>query len=228
MTQHGPLNIETFIEPMFQENGLLLWPQGQTDCWLVDPGFSPQADALADAVAERGLKPRAILLTHCHADHLAGVRAVQQKLPGTPLWAPRDEQDMLGDANANLSAPFGFAVTAPAADRLLAPGERLGLGDVSWDVLDASGHSPGGLAFYCPAAGVVIVGDALFAGSIGRHDFPGSSQRRLLRNIREHLLTLPAKTVVYSGHGPTTTVAREKRYNPFVGQSALDQIGDED
>jgi glyoxylase-like metal-dependent hydrolase (beta-lactamase superfamily II) len=82
--------------------------------------------------------------------------------------------------------------------------------------------------YYCLVAGVVIVGDALFAGSIGRHDFPGSSQRRLLRNIRENLLTLPPETVVYSGHGPTTTVAREKRYNPFVGLGAADEVDDED
>jgi len=228
MTQHGPLNIETFVEPMFQENGLLLWPQGQADCWFVDPGFPPQPEALAAAVHQHGLKPQAILLPHCHADHLAGVRLLQQKLPGTPLWAPRDEEHMLGDANANLSAPFGFSVTAPPADRLLSPNEQLDLGGLSWTVLDVGGHSPGGLAYYCPAAGVVIVGDALFAGSIGRHDFPGSSQRRLLRNIRENLLTLPPETVVYSGHGPTTTVAREKRYNPFVGLGAADEVDDED
>jgi hydroxyacylglutathione hydrolase len=228
MTQHGPLNVETFVEPMFQENGLLLWPEGQTDCWLIDPGFSPQSDALAAAVLEEGLKPQAILLTHCHADHLAGVRTVQQKLPGTPLWVPRDEQHMLGDADANLSAPFGFGVTAPPADRLLSPGEDLQLGHLTWKVLDVGGHSPGGLAYYCPAAGIVIVGDALFAGSIGRHDFPGSSQRRLLQNIRRHLLTLPPETVVYSGHGPTTTIAREKRYNPFVGLGTSDQVDDED
>jgi hydroxyacylglutathione hydrolase len=228
MPQYGPLDIEVFVEPMFQENGLLLWPAGQADCWLVDPGFSPQADALAAAVLERRLRPQAILLTHCHANHLAGVRTVQQQLPGTQLWAPRDEQHMLGDANANLSAPFGVAVTAPQADRLLAPGEELRLGEVSWTVLDVGGHSPGGLAFYCPAAGVVIVGDALFAGSIGRHDFPGSSQRRLLRNIREQLLTLPPETIVYSGHGPTTTIARELRYNPFVGREASHDFDDED
>jgi hydroxyacylglutathione hydrolase len=228
MTQHGPLNVETFVEPMFQENALLLWPQGKTDCWLVDPGFDPQDEALAAEVEQHHLTPKAILLTHCHADHLAGVRALQQRLPATPLWAPRDEEHMLGDANANLSAPFGFGVTAPPADRLLKPGEQLQLGPLAWNVLDVGGHSPGGLAFYCPAAGIVVVGDALFAGSIGRHDFPGSSQRRLLRNIREHLLTLPPETIVYSGHGPTTTIAREKRYNPFVGLDAADPVDDED
>ncbi len=228
MNQHGSLNSETFIEPMFQENGLLLWPAGHRDCWIIDPGFPPQPDELAAAVTRRGLTARAILLTHCHADHLAGVRTVQQHLPGTPLWAPRDEAHMLGDASANLSAPFGVAITAPDADRLLAPGEQLDLGGLSWRVLDVGGHSPGGLAFYCAAAGVVVVGDALFAGSIGRHDFPGSSERRLLRNIRENLLSLPGETVVYAGHGPMTTIAREKRYNPFVGAGTLDLVGDED
>jgi hydroxyacylglutathione hydrolase len=216
MNTHGPLNAEVFVEAMFQENGLLLWPVAARECWIVDPGFAPQADELAAAVARRELTPQAIVLTHCHPDHVAGVEVIRAKRPDVPLWAPRDEAHMLDDPHANLSAQMGMSVVAPPADRLLAPGETLQLGELSWQVLDVSGHSPGGLAYYCRAAAVVLTGDALFAGSIGRYDFPGSSGDRLLKNIHEHLLTLPPETVVYSGHGPTTTIGRERRYNPFL------------
>ena len=216
MKKHGPLQIDVFIEPMFQENALLLWPADSADCWIVDPGFSPQPDDIAATVAKHNLVPKAILLTHCHVDHLAGVTPVMDKLPDAALWAPHDEEHMLGDAGNNLSASLGTPVTTPPANRLLVPGERLTLDSLIWQVLDVGGHSPGGLAFYCEQAGVVLTGDALFAGSIGRYDFPGSSGERLLENIRKNLLTLPAETIVYSGHGPTTTIGRERESNPFL------------
>ncbi len=221
MNTHGPLNVEVFVDPMFQENGLLLWPLDGQDCWIVDPSFPPQADELAAAVTERRLTLAAVLLTHCHVDHLAGTPVIRSKLPEAPLWAPRDEAHMLADATENLSASLGTPVTAPSAERLLASGDTLELGALRWQVLDVGGHSPGGLAFYCQPAGVVIVGDALFAGGIGRYDFPGSSGERLLNNIRENLLALPADTVVYSGHGPTTTIGRERDTNPYLRPGAV-------
>ena len=212
----GSLHVKTFVEAMFQENGYLLWPADQTDGWIVDPGFSPQPEELADAVRTRGLTLKLVLLTHCHPDHLAGVTTIRRRFPDAPLWAPRDEAHMLTDPQANLSASMGFPVVAPAADRLLASGDTLMLGELAWTVLDVSGHSPGGLAYYCQAAGVVLTGDALFADSIGRYDFPGSDGGRLLRNIRDNLLTLPSETVVYAGHGLPTTIGRERDHNPFL------------
>ncbi len=217
MHSHGLLRLAAFTEPMFGENGYLLWPADQSAAWIIDPGLPPQDRDIAAAIRENQLQPDAILLTHCHADHLAGAGPLAAAFPGLPLCAPRAEGHMLTDPEANLSSPFGFDIVAPAAARLLAPGDQLRLGPLAWEALDVSGHSPGGLAYYCPAAGVVLTGDALFASGIGRYDFPGSSGPRLLDNIHRHLLTLPPETVVYSGHGPATTIRVEHRHNPYLG-----------
>jgi glyoxylase-like metal-dependent hydrolase (beta-lactamase superfamily II) len=218
MKTHGSLHLAVFVDPMFQENGYLLWTRDGPDAWSVDPGFPPQPEQLAAAVGRHKLTLRAILLTHCHVDHIAGIDALRSAFPQVRLIAPAAEKHMLTDPDANLSTPFGSPVSTPPADQLVSPGDTLTLGKLTWQVLDVSGHSPGGTAYYCQDAGVVITGDALFAGGLGRTDFPGSQHERLLSNIRRHLLTLPDETVVYSGHGPATTIGDERETNPWVGQ----------
>ncbi len=214
--QHGPLTVAVAVDAMFQTNTLLLWPADGRDCWIVDPGFAPSAATVLDMIKRHELKPAAIVLTHGHVDHIAGVGEVREALPDVPILAPRDDAFMLPDAAANLSANMGLAVVAPPADREVAGGDTLALGQLTFQALDVGGHSPGGLAFHCPAAQLVITGDSLFAGGIGRTDFPGSDHQRLIGNIKDKLLTLPAETVVYSGHGPTTTIGRERDSNPFL------------
>jgi glyoxylase-like metal-dependent hydrolase (beta-lactamase superfamily II) len=201
---------------MFEVNTYLLWPDGNAHAWIIDPGLPPAAKEVQAASAKHKLTPQAILLTHCHADHIAGVGELCRAQPTLKIEAPRAEAHMLTDASANLSAPFGFDVTTPPADKLLAPGDTLMLGKLAWYALDVAGHSPGGLAYYCPEVGVVFTGDALFAGNIGRYDFPGSSGHKLLDNIRRHLLALPPETVVYSGHGLETTIGEERDGNPYL------------
>lgn len=213
MRTHGPLNIEIFVDNVFAENGLLLWCDDRPECWIVDPGFPPQPEEMAAAIEEHGLTPAAIMLTHCHPDHIVGVGPLRRLYPETPIAAPRGEEHMLTDPDANMSATMGVPITVPPADRLLEPGQVYKLGELEWKMLDVSGHSPAGLAFYCEEARVVIGGDALFSGGIGRYDFPGSSRERLLRNIVENLLSLPDETVLYSGHGGITTIGRERKNN---------------
>lgn len=170
-------------------------------------------------IDQNKLRPEAVVLTHAHADHIAGIPLVRSRYPDIPVYLARVEWSFLGDPRQNLSGLFGPGFGVEASDlRDLAEGQALELGVLRWRVLDTSGHSPGGRTLYCAAQSVAIVGDSLFAGSIGRTDFPHSDGPLLLRNIRTKLLTLPGATRVLSGHGPDTTIAEESASNPFVGR----------
>jgi glyoxylase-like metal-dependent hydrolase (beta-lactamase superfamily II) len=206
------MELHQFILGDFQTNAFVLIDGGE--CWLVDPGFEP--DELIDFIRGRDLTPTRILLTHGHADHIAGVNALLAAWPGVPVCCPAADAEMLTDAWANLSATLGMPITCPPADELLSPGAVLRMNELSWHVLDTSGHTAGGVSFYCPQAGIAITGDSLFAGGIGRTDFPGGDFDRLADNIRRNLYSLPPETKVYPGHGPASTIGAEKRLNPFV------------
>jgi len=206
------LTIDTLPLGPLETNCYVLTSAGV--CWLVDVGMWPRP--LIDFLRARGLTPECILLTHGHGDHIAGVEMVREHWPGVRLLCPAADADMLGDPQANLSGPFGFPMTAPPADRLVEPGEEMLCGELTLHVLDTSGHSPGGVSYYCPQAGVVLCGDALFAGGVGRSDIPGADGERLAANIRANLYTLPDDTRVLPGHGPESTIGAEKAGNPFV------------
>lgn len=217
------LTIETFVDTSFGENAYVVStletevPQPTFVGWVIDPSFSPQVDGLLAYVAERGIRIERIVLTHGHLDHIAGVDAVRKAHPAARVAIARQEHGALASAEENLSEHIGMPLVLQSRpDDDLNPMMDLKLGSLTWRILDVSGHSPGGRALYCPQAGVVFTGDALFAGSIGRTDFPGSDGRRLRANIRGNLYALPPETVVYSGHGPTTTIEIDRKSNPFV------------
>lgn len=193
---------------------------GRMPAWIVDAGFDPgPLIELAERCGgDRGLDVQAIVLTHAHLDHIAGVREVRSAFGGkVPVWIHRAEEKFPGDPKLNLSAGWpGAPISAPDPERLLDDNERLQLGNTIWEVRHVPGHAPGNVALYNAEAKVVIAGDALFAGSIGRTDLPGGDHDLLLLSIRDRLYSLPDETTVLPGHGPATTIGQEKRTNPFV------------
>lgn len=211
---HAPSAIHGLALGPFETNCYIVTAAGTTDCLIIDPGLNP--GEVIDAVRRDGMRPAAILLTHAHLDHVAGVPDVLRAFPMTPIIGHESERDWPGDPLLNLSAGYGFPISAPGATKFVADGDALTIGQDTWRVIHTPGHSPGGITLYNPAAGVAIVGDTLFAGSIGRSDFPGSDEATLHASIRERLYTLPDATRVLPGHGPETSIGREKRTNPFV------------
>lgn len=182
--------------------------------WIIDAGMDP--DAMINRARASGAAITRVVLTHAHADHIAGLAAVKAAFPEAEALLHRAEKAWPGDPNLNLSAAFDAPFRAPDADRLLEGGETLELGPTRWRVIHTPGHSPGGITLYCEEAGVAFVGDTLFAGSIGRFDFPTSNEQDLFHSIRDTLYALPDATRVLPGHMGETTIGREKATNPFV------------
>jgi len=183
------------------------------DCLIIDPGL--EADELIGLLDEQKLNPVAVLLTHGHIDHIAGVAALRNRFADIKVYIHNLDAEMLTEPTINLSAMSGIAFVTDSEDVPLKEREIIDLAGVKLLVLHTPGHTPGGISLYSRQAGVVFVGDTLFADSIGRTDFPGGSMSQLLASVREKLFTLPGETEVYPGHGPATTIAAEKAHNPF-------------
>lgn len=210
------LRVLTHTLGPWQTNCYVLHRADRADCWVIDAGFEPEP--MIAAIQEAGLTPRRLILTHAHLDHIAGVNALRDIWPDLPIDLHETERDFPTEPELNLAAWAGLNITAPRADRLLSGGEVLDLDGITFEVRHTPGHSPGGITLYNAEHAVAIVGDTLFAGGIGRYDFPTSDGPTLMRSIREELLTLPDETSVYPGHGPATTIGRERQSNPFLTQ----------
>lgn len=208
------LNVEAFSLGPWQTNCYVLWVGEGPNCWVVDAGYDPQP--MIGQIAERGLTPQRILLTHAHLDHIGGLTAVRQQWPQAPVAIHEAEASFLTDPQLNLSAMAGQPLTVDPADEFLEHGQSLDLDGVTFEVRHTPGHSPGGVTFYQSQKKLALVGDTLFAGSIGRYDFPTSDGPALMRCIRDQLLSMPDDTRIYPGHGPDTTIAAERQANPFL------------
>ncbi len=210
------LKIKSFIFSPIQENTYLLYNEFN-DCIIIDPGcyFSYEKDELAAFITQSALKPRMLLNTHCHLDHVFGNKFIAEKYDLT-LQLHQKEKKLLDYAPTSgliYDMPFD---NYSGTYIYLKEGEILKMGTDELLVIEAPGHSPGHICFYCAKQNFIISGDVLFNRSIGRTDLPGGDHQGLIRNIREKLFVLPDETVVYSGHGPQTTIGEEKKYNPFL------------
>jgi hydroxyacylglutathione hydrolase len=215
MTSSQP-RILTVVSRKFGQNTYIAWMEGRNDCLVVDPGLEPKN--IIEAIQEYKLTPSAMLITHGHSDHIGGNAAMKKNWPECPIVIGAKEVDKLTDPAKNLSAKYGTPIISPAADRLVNEGDVIEYAGFSLEVLEIPGHSSGHVVFIWMANDprIVFGGDVLFAGAIGRTDFPDGDYDQLATGIREKLFTLPDNTVVLSGHGPVTTIGKEKQTNPFV------------
>jgi hydroxyacylglutathione hydrolase len=209
------MKIDRLMLGEYQTNCYVLrTTEGAGQCLIVDAGLG--AEELIAFLGEREIRPVAVVLTHGHIDHIAGVGLLRESYQGLKVLIHELDAEMLSQPAANLSGLMGRPFAAEPADILLKDGEWIEQAGVKLQVFHTPGHSPGGICLYSSEDGIVFTDDALFAESIGRTDFPGGSMSRLLGSIREKLWVLPDETVVYPGHGPSTTIAREKAQNPFL------------
>jgi hydroxyacylglutathione hydrolase len=207
--------VRTIVSAPFDQNTYVVWLAGSREAVVIDPGLEP--DLILDFLRDEGLTPALLLNTHGHADHIGGNAAMKQAFPEAPLIIGAGDENMLSDAEANLSAPFGMPIVSPRADRTVSEGDVVEAAGLRFEVREIPGHSPGHVVFVWRGPPLLVFGgDVLFRGSIGRYDFPGGDGRLLLSGIRRKLFTLPPDSVVYPGHGPVTTVGHEQQTNPFL------------
>lgn len=205
------MRVERFVAGPLENNVYLVVDEGSGSTAIIDPGM--ESEPVLERLREAGWTLTAIVNTHGHFDHVFG-DAFFMEQTGAPLLIHAGDVPML-QALPQQAAWIGYPAPAvPVPGRLLADGDRVAIGAVELTVLHTPGHTPGGICLL--GDGLLFSGDTLFAGSIGRTDLPGGDASALLRSIRERLLPLPDETVVYPGHGPATTIGREREANPFL------------
>lgn len=209
------MKIDSFILGDFQTNCYCLrTSDAEAACLLIDAGLG--AGSLVDFLKQNKLKPLTLILTHGHIDHIAGLDLLRQNFPDIKIAIYADDANMLSSPVKNLSIAAGQIFKTEPADIILRSEGLVEFSPFTFDVMHTPGHTPGGICLYSAENKLAFVGDTLFAGSIGRTDFPGASFEKLMNSIRTKLLTLPDDTAIYTGHGPITTIAREKQSNPFL------------
>ncbi len=212
------MKIAKFGFSLFGINTYVVWDPATKKGAVVDPGMidSEEEKALSDFVKRKGLTVAHVINTHLHIDHAIGDKYAKEVF-NAPVYAHKDDE-FLGARMMQQAQAFGLGtrVDNVSINSYLEDGDIIKIGDGELRVLHVPGHSPGGIALYDPQGHFVIAGDSLFAGSIGRTDLPGGDMPTLINSVRDKLLTLPPDTVVFSGHGPETTIARELASNPFL------------
>jgi glyoxylase-like metal-dependent hydrolase (beta-lactamase superfamily II) len=211
------MKVRAYTGGGFAENGYLVVCEDTGVAVAVDPGAASQG--MVDQVRQDGLDLRHIFLTHAHLDHVEGLHRVHDAAPDAPIWLhPKDRE--LFDALAQQAQAFGMPFAEqPEPTEAFDHGQRISFGDCAFQVRFAPGHAPGHVILVAEEHGLALVGDVIFERSIGRTDLPGGDFYTLMDSIRQQVLTLPDEMVLYTGHGPTTTVGDERMGNPFlIGQ----------
>lgn len=204
------LNIITIPVGMAQANCYII--HNADEALIIDPGAD--GHKIQDKIKQTNVKPLAILLTHTHLDHIGAVDEIRDAY-NIPVYVSKEEQDWLMDPAKNLSGRNHLDITARPAEHLFNPEEDIVISDFSFKVVSTPGHSPGSVSLIFAEDEFVVSGDALFAGSIGRTDLPGSDPEKLIPGIREKLFSLPEHYKVFPGHGGETTISKEIHTNPF-------------
>ncbi len=206
------MKIDRLILGAFETNCYILRESEKArDCVVIDPGL--EAGELIDFLGEHKLNPAAVVLTHGHIDHIAGVGVLRKNYPKTKVYIHKLDAEMLTSS----------LVPRPSSLVPLLLIEKPGIikvAGIKLQVLHTPGHTPGGICLYSKGEGIVFTDDTLFANGVGRTDL-GGNMEQLIKSIKEKLFTLPDETAVYPGHGPTTTIAQEKKSNPFLRRSPL-------
>lgn len=192
-------------------NCYIIYSKDSKEGVLVDPGGD--ADKILAAIEEEGLNVKNIVLTHGHGDHIGALEEVREKL-GATVMAHEDEEELLGDKSLNLSMFLFAEAIETRADRLLKDGEIVEIEDLKIGIIHTPGHTKGGICLDIGHS--ILTGDTLFAGSVGRTDFPGGCTESLIRSIKEKLLVYPEETKIYPGHMHDSTIGSEKKYNMFL------------
>ena len=199
--------IKTVVAGMMEANCYIVGDGSTKEVFIIDPGGDYKK--IKKAIDDDNLKPQAIINTHGHGDHIGADSEFD-----LPIWIHRLDAGFLQDPSKNLSGAFGFLLKTKPAERLLEEGEVLKVGEVALEVIHTPGHTPGSICL--KGKGVVFTGDTLFCGGIGRTDFSYGSGDDIISSIKEKLLILDDSYIVYPGHGPSSTIGREKNGNPFI------------
>lgn len=205
------IKVERIVLGSVQTNCYYLYEEGGSKALVFDP--ADRGEFLYQKLKEKGLTVAAVLLTHAHFDHVLGCDELK-KLSGAKVYACREEQPLCEDPMLNVSQMFGRPVTVKV-DEYLADGTVLEVGGMEFKLIATPGHTAGSCCYYFEKDKILISGDTLFEGSVGRTDFPTGSGATLIRSIKEKLLCLPDDTAVYPGHEGFTTIGDEQKYNPF-------------
>lgn len=209
------MKVKMFTVGLFFTNCYLVSCSKKKEAIIIDPGFDRESEAytILDEIKTNDLQVKYIVNTHGHPDHTAG-NGIVKKATGAPILIHEYDGGMLGERGKASAKTFGMKTTSPPADKLLHDGDIIQFGTASLQVLHTPGHSKGSISLL--AENAVFTGDTLFAGSIGRTDFPDSSYQQILHSLKKRLMPLPDSFIVYPGHGPISTIGEEKKVNPFL------------